>query len=137
MKIFTFKYDLGDKVFYPDIDRNVVSNFKACEVCEGTGKIRVKDREYCCQEKGCAFNYKENLCGIYSTITAEVATSRQITIGEQKVEINKKNIVEQYMCNETGIGTGSVYNVKYLFETKEEAEACAQDEIDAKEMSRK
>jgi hypothetical protein len=42
----------------------------------------------------------------------------------------KTSYTEEYMCNETGIGSGSVYTLgKTIFVTREECEAAAADQI--------
>ena len=52
---------------------------------------------------------------------------RMLTIGQVRVEVSAEERREEYMCGETGIGSGSVYwiavNEQTIWKTREECEA--------------
>lgn len=134
------KYDFGDKVFF--IVRTRKKVIKHCPFCAGKGKITgADDKTRSCPE-----------CYDRRTVTEWLPTAWQITramtVGEVRVEVTnspgipdeemfdnykpQKGQKEQYMCIETGIGSGSLYNVEKLFPTKEEAQAEC-DKLNAEE----
>lgn len=57
----------------------------------------------------------------------------EATVGEIKIEISKEGVTEAYMCEETGIGTGTLYTLgESIFDTEEECRAaCIADFIPA------
>lgn len=59
-----------------------------------------------------------------------------LTIGLVRVDVRMEETVEEYMAEETGIGSGRVWKAGYLFPTREEALVFAQAEGQrkAKEM---
>ena len=53
----------------------------------------------------------------YPSVTA-------ITIGSVRIDTNDENPIS-YMCVETGVGSGSIHDERYLFATRDEAMVCA------------
>lgn len=52
-----------------------------------------------------------------------VVRDSTLTIGQIRFELNKNSIKEDYMCAETGIGSGSIHGLGDLFRTRELAQA--------------
>lgn len=70
--------------------------------------------------------------GTIGQVRVEVTNSEGVNGGYTRPEVDvafdnykpQKNWLEQYMCIETGIGSGSVYTLGvHIFATKEEAES--------------
>ena len=62
---------------------------------------------------------------------------QQATIGKIELEIEEDKVVEEYMCHETGVGTGMLYTLgENIFETEEECRRfCEEDFIPANPKS--
>jgi hypothetical protein len=59
------------------------------------------------------------------------ATTRQLTIGLVNVRQSNEKSEIQYMCEETGVGSGSMWNQQELFRSEFEAEMAAQRRVEA------
>lgn len=116
MRIET-KYSIGDKVF--KISEISKPKYKECPACEGFKKITLPKTEVECP----TCNGRGVLCtGHFTFYTVK---ERSMTIGQvrSEIEIDKANI--GYMCEETGVGAGSVYHEDQLFSSKVEAQEFA------------
>lgn len=135
------KFSNGDKVFYATTH----SAYKAlpCTECNETGRLQIQGKAMtvACQEcsgRGHRPSYSEI-----------VAHAEPLTIGRVGVEITdspglegesmfsnygpQQERREHYMCLETGVGSGSVYNAEDLFATEAEAlERAAWKVVEAK-----
>lgn len=120
MKQLNFKYEIGDKVY--KISQYSKEIHTKCGACGGTSRIHLLDGTTCECPK-CRYTHGY----IVTWENQKWQISETLTIGQQRVEINKagrKNktrIKECYMCEETGVGSGDVHNVESLFSTEEEA----------------
>ena len=132
MKIET-KYNLFDTVWH--IQSLPTKEWIVCDFCEGLKVIIGKNgKERTCPEcSGFGGSNKIEKQGWQVT--------QKLTIGHVRVAITGKDPIgtprhsvfsnygpqeykhkEEYMCKETGIGSGSVHKVDYLWPTKEEAQ---------------
>jgi len=121
MGTITLKYDIGDKVFNPQ------SAYKKemieCPDCLGTKKWKIifptgeeADTDcYTCTKRW------ERPQGVI-VLQSWVAQVRTLTIGQLRYEDG----VPKYMCEETGIGSGSVYKEKDLFDNEADAMKAAE-----------
>ena len=117
MAMLEIKYSVGDIVFSADV--KITSKPITCPDCLGTGKCVVV---LATQEKidvDCLICNRErwqNDVGMfaYNIFTPNV---EKLTIGQVSFENNQG----RYMCVETGIGSGSVYNEIDLYDTEDKA----------------
>jgi hypothetical protein len=131
---FESKYGPGETVYF--IQRSYPRVYTTCQFCNGRGQIEGANHtvRQCpeCYGRGGEYSYKPQ----------EWQLSKVLTIGQIRIEYTpestegisdifdnykaqKEKYTETYMCYETGIGSGSIYNEKDLFKTKEEAQdAC-------------
>jgi len=132
MEIHT-KYNFGDKVW------NIVTTpkqlFISCGFCNGSGRIVGKNGIFisCPECRGKGENSKWENQGW--------RVGNQLTIGEVRVEIRAEDSIgfepdtifanygpqqahhkENYMCRESGIGSGTLHDIDRLWPTKEEAQ---------------
>lgn len=119
MNIIT-KFSLGDRVYW--INRERKHSWEKCEHCED-GFLRTKKGN----SVKCSFcSYDENHYGYIYTHTKEAYRISQhypiLTIGQVRCEISKDKKEVSYMCNESGVGTGSAFYQKDLFLSEENAQ---------------
>lgn len=112
------KFNLGDKFFF------VLYNQKYCEIkctfCNGDGSIKSNYNELLLAK--CPKCYGTGKIG-YREPIQWYCTKKELTIGEIRVEERKNGYhKESYMAEETGIGSGNVYEVSKMFKTIEEAQ---------------
>ena len=129
----TPKFTIGQTVWYPGTHDTTAQY--PCPDCLGTRKWTVTTPAGLtlstdCQR--CATHYRTNDMPSLSYRVKEPAP-RQLTIGS--IQINTAPYSEQdgqvsYMCPETGVGSGQVYQEKLLCATEEEAREIAQAECD-------
>lgn len=111
-------YNLGDPVWLINLVR--VERFEECPSCK-QGQVPLPDGRSLkcprCDGKG----------AIAECSVGRWRVKRKLTVGQIRIEIaGKLDDREQYMCQETGVGSGSVYNVSDLYSS----EALAQAECD-------
>lgn len=124
MMDITTKFKIGDVVF-----RGSTLTTKKqipCPDCKGERKWRVvspagKEYEFACPR--CKSGYKSER-GLSLDYWSHEPTVERMTIGSVRTDTHAENPVE-YMCNETGVGSGSVYKEKDFFTSREEAVAHA------------
>lgn len=128
MATITTKYSVGDKVFHASTTTERKKH--PCPDCKGERKWTAKSpagSEYTfdCPRCSASYNSDRDLTLDYSAFVPSV---RRLTIGS--VQFNSApdswNNGARYMCQETGVGSGSVYSESDLFLTEEEALAAAQ-----------
>lgn len=128
MATITTKYSVGDKVFHAWTSTE--SKRHPCPDCKGERKWTAKSpagTEYTfdCPRCSASYNNDRDLTLDYS---ASVPCTKQLTIGS--IQFNTAQTSwdhgSRYMCQETGVGSGTIYNEADLFLTEEEAFAAAQ-----------
>lgn len=120
MATITTKYSIGDVVFRAGII--TTKKRHPCPDCLGSRKWKAtspagRDYEFDCPRCTASFHANSDLCIDYA---ANVPYVEALTIGQLRAETDHSNKV-QYMCRETGIGSGSIYNECDLFPTEKEA----------------
>jgi hypothetical protein len=92
-----------------------------CPDCKETGKWKV------ITPAGDEWEHDCLRCGGSGKLSAASASPvvRQLTIGQVRTVQDADGTKHEYMCNETGVGGGSVYRHDQLFVTKQEAEQVA------------
>jgi len=117
-----FKYELGDRVH--TIGHGSERIRITCKACDGKGNLIGADKGeyYCNQCAGDGYNHE-------FTPSAWDINLNTLTIGQQRVQITRDRIAldedfnstyetvieEEYMCQETGVGSGSVYKLAKLY----------------------
>ena len=131
MKIET-KFNFCDEVI--QIGNNKEQIWKPCEFCGGSGNITGSDKS----NRLCPDCYGNK--GKYEHLPTKWMISQNLTIGEMRIEHRCKcddkfdsifdnygpqteSYKEQYMCYETGIGSGALWPADQLFYTKKEAQS--------------
>ena len=126
------KYSVGDVVYFA----STVSTRKKhdCPDCLGTRKWSAQSPaggtfEFACPRCSASYQSDRDLSLDY---TAHEPTAGRLTIGSIQVNTapGAYDHGNRYMCVETGIGSGSVYNEDRLFETEAEALAAAKELAD-------
>lgn len=109
---YKFRFHIGQPVWH--IQQERIARYKECLSCE-KGKINLKDgtslecpscKGRALQNDGYVFKWE---------------VGRQLTIGQLRLEFDPDKLEEQYMCRETGVGSGNVYYAQRLFPTREAA----------------
>lgn len=115
--IIETKYNIGDCVYHVMYTQKQIK--KPCPSCNSKGRINLKKQKFNCPD-------------CYGRGTKESYSKRQwmfdvpLTIGSIRYDSARSDETTTYMCNETGVGSGSIYHEEDLFLTKEEAEVeCA------------
>ncbi|MBZ9894204.1 hypothetical protein LB545_07585 [Mesorhizobium sp. BR1-1-6] len=128
MATITTKYSVGDTVYRA----GTTSERKRhpCPDCMGSHKWKAispagSEYEFSCPRCSAQYNSDRDLTLDYS---AYVPSVERLTIGSIQVNTAPMSYDtgNRYMCLETGVGSGSVYNEKDLFETEEAATVAAQ-----------
>lgn len=124
--IIETKYSIGDKVWFASTTTERRQH--PCPDCKGTKQWKAtspagEEYDFACPRCSASYNGKHEMSLTYSAYTTSV---RQLTIGSIRHDTyDGWDNGTRYMCDETGVGGGSVYNESDLFPTKEEAEAVA------------
>lgn len=122
------KYSVGDVVYFA----STVSTRKKhdCPDCLGTRKWSAQSPagstfEFACPRCTASYQSDRDLSLDY---TAYAPAAGRLTIGSIQVNTapGAYDHGTRYMCVETGVGSGSIYNEDRLFETEAEAMAAAQ-----------
>jgi hypothetical protein len=131
MAVIETKYSIGDVVYFAT---TVVENKRhPCPDCLGTQKWSARSpagTEYTFACPRCSTAYMANR-ELSLSYPAHVAHATRLTIGSIEATSGRTPYGDdspvRYMCVETGIGSGSVYNEHRLFATEEEARAAAEN----------
>jgi hypothetical protein len=127
MATITTKYSVGDTVYYAStmVDRKR----HPCPDCQGSKKWKAvspagTEYEFSCPRCSASFNSYRDLMLDYS---AHVPLVSKLTIGSIQVNtaVGSYDAGNRYMCLETGVGSGSIYDEARLFLSEEEAHAAA------------
>jgi hypothetical protein len=147
------KYNFGDKVY--QIEREQVWERETCEQCDGEGVFKtVSGKEQRCRDcngigtirvgKGTKHAVGELLTigqiRVQHTIENEgvdeddfIGSVRSSDgSGKTNFGVQDEEYKEEYMCYETGIGTGTVHKMEGLFLTKEDCQKKC-DELNKKD----
>lgn len=128
MATITTKYSVGDTVFRAG---TVPTRKKhPCPDCLGTRKWKATSPagsgyEFGCPRCSASYNARDELTLDY---TAHVPTVERLTIGSIQVNTAPMSYDtgNRYMCNETGVGSGTVYSESDLFDNEESAKLSAE-----------
>lgn len=128
MAIIQTKYSIGDVVWYASTDMQAKQH--PCPDCNDTKKWAATSpagNEYAFSCPRCSTRYASH-DQLRLTYTAHVPTARRMTIGSVQFNSARGGWDEgaRYMCMETGVGSGSIYEEARLFETESDALAYAQ-----------
>lgn len=128
MATLTTKYSIGDTVYHAS---TIVSKkTHPCPDCLGEKVWKATspagaEYSFPCPRCSASYNSDRDLMLDYQ---AHVPLVSKLTIGS--IQVNTANGAydegARYMCHETGVGSGSVYDEARLFETEEEATAVAE-----------
>lgn len=122
------KYKIGDKVIFVYVSWACAE--LPCPDCLGEKEWTVE-----CPS-GEVFQTQCNTCsaGYYSkgTVTeyADRIIKQHLTIGSIQTDTANKECPISYMCAETGVGNGSVYEEQKLFSTMADADIYGQQELE-------
>lgn len=137
MATLTTKYSVGDTVYWA----GTVSTRKQhpCPDCKGARKWKAvspagSEYEFSCPRCSAQYNSDRDLTLDYS---AYVPLVNKLTVGSIQVNTapGSYDTGNRYMCLETGVGSGSVYDEDRLFETDDEAMQAAQGLADGQNVS--
>lgn len=126
--IIETKFSNGDTVYHARYRSE--GKRARCETCNGTGRLKIEGHERhteCFQCFGKGWTYDG---------TVYLPECDSMTVGQVRVEVTASRGFggssfdnyrpqtareEQYMCVETGVGSGNLYNAENLFATEAEA----------------
>lgn len=124
MAIIETKFSIGDVVYRAGI--TTVTKKHPCPDCGGTKTWKAVspaggEYEFACPRCTSNFMHNDDLSLSYSCYEPSIS---RLTIGSIRVDTSSDRRNE-YMCVETGIGSGSIYAEGDLFHTEEEATTVA------------
>lgn len=123
------KYSIGDIVWYAGTTTEQRQH--PCPDCNGTKQWRAESPAgdaftFACPRCSTSYGSFNELSIAY---TAHTAALRRLTIGSVRHDSSptfSSGSPTTYMCVETGVGGGSVYDESRLFPTEEKARVCAE-----------
>lgn len=121
------KFEIGQKVICVTV--RWCEERKACPDCIGSATWNV------IAPSGEQWTVPCNTCseGWYSTGSVLEYDDRikkeHLTIGSIQIDTERKNSPVRYMCCETGVGSGTIWDESCLFATKDEADAYGAAEL--------
>ena len=127
--IYNFEYTpvfkVGDIVHY--VRTKNVEKFLDCPDCLGAGEWTTTspagiDYSFSCPRCSNRHHHDKHRLGYYE-ITYSI---KKLTIGSIRIDTNDKKNPITYMCAESGVGSGSIYNEKDFHGTKGAAELYAE-----------
>ncbi len=131
MTTLTAKFDIGQEVFVVNTT-SAYRNVK-CDACRETGQIELGGEPFTCPK--CEGKSKHRQYAGHKTYVAHCGRVGKIeatAYGDRYVDSEDDNGV-RYMIDTTGVGSGSVWNERDLFATREVAEAyCIEKNSDKK-----
>ena len=112
------KFEMGQQVYYVGgVHIKYDQIHVPCETCDSTGIVKIKGKEFECPQCGGETRADHEHRKMYFSKPSTVPR----TIGQIRVKITGKKQEIQYMCKETGINSGTVYDENRLFATYEAA----------------
>lgn len=122
------KYSVGEVVYHATTTQ--IRKQHPCPDCKGERKWKAIspagcEYEFTCPRCAAGYRSERELSLEY---TAHAPITQQLTVGSIKVDTKpwSGHSAVQYMCVETGVGSGSIYDEARLFTTEAEAFAAAQ-----------
>lgn len=106
MEIVT-DYDIGDIVWAGEFVKE--AGKEACSVCGGAGHIYFKGYKMMCPVHHCSGG------SVYNAEGSWKLKERSLQIGEVQVKVGKTDSEIRYMCEETGVGSGTLWPEAQLF----------------------
>jgi hypothetical protein len=137
MNVPTPKFAKGDKVFYADTF--MTTHRIDCPDCDGSGKWPITSpagHPFTIPCARCAYNYGSRLEELRLSWPVFTSLVRPLTIGSIRINTDDDDVVT-YMCVETGIGSGSVYRERDLYDDKVIAQKAADGKAQASNLSHK
>lgn len=130
MAVIETKFSIGDVVY--KAWTTTVAKQHPCPDCAGARKWKAvspagREYEFACPR--CASGY-QNDRDLSLSYTEFAPSTERLTIGSVRVDTSSQDRPVEYMCRETGIGSGTIHSETDLFHTEEEAMRAA--EIKAK-----
>jgi len=130
MATITTKFSIGDTVYHAWTTTERKQH--PCPDCLGAREWEAKSPagrayKFACPRCGGGYQRDRDLSLDYSVFTP---SARRLTIGQVEAKAGGPESENRYMCQETGVGSGSVYYERDLFAT--EAEALEAADIKAK-----
>lgn len=115
------KYRVGQKVYAVSNRSDTRKIHVNCDVCDSTGKVKVKGREEEYKCPVCHGRTETEHYGYKYVISICKATIGKVQIEEYAKKYRKEKSRVTYMLEETGVGSGSIWNEDRLFATENEA----------------
>lgn len=112
------KYNLGDVVYNAFCYRD--SYFEECPDCDGTGKWKVEGKDLQIECKTCNQHYWHRGTGKVQKFKY-FPKVKKLTIGQIRAQVGHDPEI-RYMCEETGLGSGSLWRESSLLRDKDMAE---------------
>lgn len=117
--IMQSKFNLGDKIYrlgglYIDYPNKF---HKECNICSSTGQVTINGETFCCPKCDGKVETDFSVRHYHRGEPSPIA----YTIGQVEVKVKKDKAEIRYMCEETGVGSGTVYCEDECFATYEEA----------------
>jgi len=120
MNIVT-KYNFGDVVRPISTRREEVRVPTNCPVCKDTGEVLIQDKHYTCPEcNGRTYHIKDGDIEYYVTGREGIVGKIDIDLYDKTRYGGKSEI--RYMLDSTGVGSGTCWEEKNLFASREEAQ---------------
>lgn len=121
------KYEIGDKVYAGYA--HYLQKTRTCPDCLGSAEWPVtipSGEDVVVPCKTCRRGYYSDGKEHYREWAPVVET---LHIGSVRIDTADETDPVEYMCEETGVGTGRLYKERELFSTREEAEAAAAKKV--------
>lgn len=120
------KFSVGDVVYRAGT--TTVRKQHPCPDCSGSRKWKAAspagdEYEFDCPRCNSRYQSNDALSLDYSEFAP---TTKLLTIGQVRVQEGGDPREVQYMCHETGIGSGTLHNERNLFHTRDEAQVAAE-----------
>lgn len=121
---FRFKFELGQEVF--SVIRLTDLRMKPCEECNGAGKFLAVGRPdldiKCsgCYGNGRRVAAKRNSWKVHQSLN--ISQARVELTDPEADRYSTETVKEEYMCQQTGTGSGMLHKAQALFATRLEAE---------------
>jgi hypothetical protein len=108
------KFEMGQKVYYVGgVSIKYEKIHVPCNICDSTGEVEIKGQTFKCPHCGGKYTEDYEHKKMYFSKPSTVPR----TIGQIRVKITENKQEIQYMCKETGINSGTVYDENRLFAT--------------------